>query len=132
MVPIHSELIHLGFLDYHGDIKGSGETRLFPDAKRNQRGQMIAEFSREFARYLIRIGLKDGRGLSLYSFRHGAADALRRAGHLDEQFGFILGHTGATMTGRYGVMPQGMLEQRVALIESIAYPDLDIMYLLRS
>ena len=90
---------------------------------------MIAEFSREFGRYLTRLKMKDGRGLSLYSFRHGAADALRRAGHLDQEFGFILGHTSATMTGRYGILPQGMLKQRVELVNSIAYPGLKIDHL---
>lgn len=126
VVPVHKELIKLGFLNYHAGMKTAGQSRLFPLAERNTRGQMIADFSREFGRYLIRIGMKTGRGLSLYSFRHGAADALRRAGHLDEQFGFILGHTGGTMTGRYGIMPQGMLEQRVELVNSISYPNLKI------
>lgn len=130
VVPIHKELIKLGFLDYHAGMKKAGQPRLFPFAERNSRGQMIADFSREFSRYLIRIGIKIGRGLSLYSFRHGAADALRRAGYLDEQFGFILGHTSGTMTGRYGIMPQGMLEQRVELVNAIAYPDLKIDHLI--
>jgi len=124
VVPMHPELVKLGFLDYHTRAKNSGDKRLFPLAARNERGQMIADFSRDFPRYLTKIGLKEGRGLSLYSFRHGAADALRRAGFLDEQFGFILGHTSSTMTQRYGTLPQGMLEQRVELVNSIAYPGL--------
>ncbi|WP_352734463.1 site-specific integrase [Mesorhizobium sp. M0276] len=129
VVPVHDELIRLGFIKYRDGMEAAGHARLFPEAKRNDRGQMIAEFSREFGRYLIRLEMKVGRGLSLYSFRHGAADALRRAGHLDEQFGFILGHTSATMTGRYGIMPQGMLQQRVELVNSIAYPGLDLKHL---
>ncbi|WP_182085524.1 site-specific integrase [Aureimonas sp. ME7] len=122
VIPIHSQLIRLGFLKHHAAMKDAGETRLFPEAKRNSRGQMIAETSREFGRYLERIGLKEGRGLSLYSFRHGATDAWRRAGHLDDTFGFMLGHTSGTMTGRYGIMPQGALEKRFELIEAISYP----------
>jgi integrase len=129
VVPIHPELVKLGFLRYYSDIKKQGEKRLFPLAERNERGQMIATFSRDFPRYLTKIGLKEGRGLSLYSLRHGAADALRRAGFLDEQFGFILGHTSGTMTQRYGTLPQGMLEQRVELINSISYPGLMIDHL---
>jgi integrase len=124
-------LVKLGLLKYHADMKGRGEKRLFPLAERNERGQMIAGFSRDFPRYLTKIGLKEGRGLSLYSFRHGAADALRRAGFLDEQFGFILGHTSGTMTQRYGTLPQGMLEQRVELVNAIAYPGLKIDHLFR-
>lgn len=129
VVPVHPELIRLGFIRYHEKRVKQGGAALFPDAVRNERGQMMADVSREFGRYLTRIGLKQGRGLSLYSFRHGAADALRRAGYLDNQFGFILGHTEASMTGRYGIMPQGMLEQRVELVRSIAYPGLDLSHL---
>lgn len=128
VVPVHDELIRLGFIKYRDGMEAAGHMRLFPEAKRNSRGQMVAEFSREFGRYLTRLGMKTGRGLSLYSFRHGAADALRRAGHLDEQFGFILGHTAGTMTGRYGIMPQGMLQQRVDLVNSIAYPKLELLH----
>ncbi|WP_416798076.1 DUF6538 domain-containing protein [Ciceribacter azotifigens] len=129
VLPVHPELVRLGFLAYHARTKEKGEKRLFPLAERNERGQMMADFSRDFPRYLTKIGLKDGRGLSLYSFRHGAADALRRAGFLDEQFGFLLGHTTGTMTQRYGTLPQGMLEQRVELVNSISYPGLSLDHL---
>jgi integrase len=129
VIPIHPELIRLGFLTYHQGRVKAGETALFPSAVRNLRGQMMADLSREFGRYLTKIGLKEGRGLSLYSFRHGAADALRRAGFLDQQFGFILGHTEASMTGKYGIMPQGMLEQRVELVNAIQYPKLNLDHL---
>lgn len=129
VVPVHPELVKLGLLKYHADLKERAEKRLFPLAERNERGQMIADFSRDFPRYLTKIGLKDGRGLSLYSFRHGAADALRRAGFLDDQFGFILGHTSGTMTQRYGTLPQGMLDERVKLVNSISYPGLILDHL---
>ncbi len=126
IVPVHPELIRLGFIHYHETRVKEGGNALFPGAVRNGRGQMMADVSRNFSKYLIQLGLKKGRGLSLYSFRHGAADALRRAGFLDQNFGFILGHTEASMTGRYGIMPQGMIEQRVELVNAIAYPGLSL------
>jgi len=129
VVPVHPELIRLGFIRYHEQRVKEGGAALFPGAVRNSRGQMMADVSREFGRYMTRIGLKQGRGLSLYSFRHGATDALRRAGYLDQQFGFILGHAEASMTGKYGIMPQGMLEQRVELVNAIAYPGLKLDHL---
>ncbi|MDW9362495.1 tyrosine-type recombinase/integrase [Sinorhizobium meliloti] len=130
LVPVHKELVKLGFLDYHADMKEAGEDRLFPLAERNSRGQMIADFSRDFGRYLTKIGLKNGRGLSLYSFRHGVFDAYRRAGYLDEQFNFMLGHaSGNKVTGGYGVLPQGMLKQRVELVNAVAYPGLELAHL---
>nr|WP_085633515.1 DUF6538 domain-containing protein [Marivita cryptomonadis] len=129
ILPLHQELIELGLTDHHARLKKAGNTRLFPEATRNSRGQMMADFSRMFSRYLSGLGFKNGRGYSLYSFRHGAADALRRAGYLDHQFKFLMGHGDTSMTGRYGMIPQGMLDQRVELVNAIAYPGLDIEHL---
>jgi integrase len=129
ILPIHDQLLELGFIDHHAAIKEAGHDRLFPKAERNSRGQMIADFSRMFSRYLTDLGIKDGRGYSQYSFRHGAADALRRAGFLDHEFKFLMGHGDTSMTGRYGTMPQGMLEKRAELINAISYPGLDLGHL---
>ncbi|UIK06201.1 site-specific integrase [Neorhizobium galegae] len=131
VVPVHRELISLGFLDYLAAIRGAGHTRVFPLAIRNDRGQMLSDFSRDFGRYLEKINLKKGRGLSLYSFRHGAFDAMRRAGYLDEQFNFIFGHvsSGNRVTKGYGVLTQGMLEQRAKLVNAIEYPGLELEHL---
>jgi integrase len=130
VVPVHDKVIELGFLGYYEGIKNGGGKRLFPLAQRNSRGQMIADFSREFGRYLTKIGVKKGRGFSLYSFRHGAFDALRRAGYRDEEFGYIFGHvSGNIVTRGYGVLPQGMLQQRVDLIKVISYSGLEIDHL---
>ena len=126
VVPVHSELVKLGFVAHRDNMAARGETRLFPLATRNSRGQMVADFSRDFGRYLTRLGIKSGRGLSLYSFRHGFVDALRRAEYLDTQFGFLIGHGAHSMTGQYGNLPQGMLRQRVEMIEAVAYHGLDL------
>ncbi|MDZ7871697.1 MAG: site-specific integrase [Rhizobium sp.] len=130
VVPVHPELVRLGFLKYHASMKDAGQSRLFPKAERNERGQMVADYSREFNRYLTKLGIKNGRGLSLYSFRHGAFDAMRRAGYVEEQFGYIFGHVNGSRVSRgYGVLSSGTLEQRVELIGAIAYPDLEISHL---
>ena len=126
VVPVHSELVRLGFLAHVDAQRGRGETRVFPEATRNANGQMIAEFSRAFPRYLARIGVRKGRGLSLYSFRHTFIDALRRAEYLDDQFAFLVGHDKPTTTGIYGQLPQGMLRQRVQMVEAVDYPGLEI------
>lgn len=130
IVPIHPELQRLGFLAYLEETRKAGHSRVFPFATRNARGQMIADFSREFGRYLTKIGLKKGRGISLYSFRHGAVDALRRAGYLDDQFNFIFGHgNGNLVTRGYGVLVHGMLAQRVELVHAIEYKGLELGHL---
>lgn len=130
IMPLHPELIRLGVLAYRDEMKSKGETRLFPTAKRSEKGQMIADWSRAFPKYLCNIGVRtDQTNQSLYSFRHGAADALRRAGYLDHQFKFLLGHGDNSMTGRYGNLPQGMLQQRAEIVAAIDFPGLDLSHL---
>jgi integrase len=125
-VPVHRELVALGFIKHVERLKAAGEARLFPGAMPNQRGQMIADFEKNFGLYLTRLRIKRGRGVSLYSFRRNAADALRRAGYRDEQFGFMLGHASASIATHYSVLPEGMLGWRVDLVNSIEYPGLDL------
>ncbi|SFJ24639.1 site-specific integrase [Bradyrhizobium sp. Gha] len=121
VVPIHSELIRLGFLDYHGAMVARGEEQLFPDLKPDTRGFFSRTPSRFFAGYFKRIGVKTDKRHNFHSFRHGIADAFRAAGYLDEQFGPLLGHTKTSTTGRYGVMSEGPLRDRVTMIEAIKY-----------
>ncbi|OKO88044.1 hypothetical protein AC629_10860 [Bradyrhizobium sp. NAS80.1] len=121
VVPVHSELIKLGFLDYHAAMVARGEVQLFPDLKPDTRGFFSRTPSRFFAGYFKLIGVKTDKRHNFHSFRHGVADAFRAAGFLDEQHGVLLGHTRSTTTGRYGIMPEGPLRDRVTMIEAISY-----------
>ncbi|PPD35833.1 MAG: hypothetical protein CTY19_01955 [Methylomonas sp.] len=73
IVPIHSKLIALGFLDYVERIKGQNDKHLFPAWKPNH-GKASARVSKWFIRYLGKIGLRDkteGARLSgFHCFRH--------------------------------------------------------------
>lgn len=121
VVPVHTELIKLGFLDYHAAMVARGKEQLFPNLKPDTRGFFSRTPSRFFAGYFKRIGVKTDKRHNFHSFRHGVADAFRAAGYLDEAFGPLLGHTKSTTTGRYGVLPEGPLRDRVAMIEAITY-----------
>ena len=65
--------------------------------------------------------MKVDKKVNFHSFRHGIADAFRAAGYLDEQFNVLLGHTKATTTGKYGILPQGILSERVKMIEAVSF-----------
>ena len=123
VVPVHSRLIELGFVRHVEAQRAAGKRRVFPEAERNEHGQIAAAFERKFGRYLIKLGMKDGRGLSLYSFRHGWADAMRRAGFMNDEFGFLMGHQSGdgAQTQHYGQLPQGTIRKRVELIEAASY-----------
>lgn len=122
VVPLHSRLIELGFLDYHARMVARSENQLFPELKPDTRGHFSRTPSRFFAGYFTHIGVKEDKSRNFHSFRHSATDAFRRGGYMDEAFAPLLGHSEATTTGLYGVVPQGNLSERVKMIEAIAFP----------
>lgn len=130
IVPIHAELIKLGFLQYHADRKADRSARLFPEIKPDSRGFMSGLPSKFLNMYLTRIKVKTAN-TAIHSFRHNFSDRLRDAGHLDHEFGFVLGHGDRLVrtTGRYGSLPQGTVAHRSKLIESVSFADLDFRQL---
>ncbi|WP_018044902.1 site-specific integrase [Methylobacterium sp. 88A] len=129
VIPVHPELERLGFIVFHAARQLAGDSRLFPEIEPDARGNLAGSYSRFFGRYVARIGVKEDASVNFHSFRHGMADALRRAGWRDEEFGFLLGHTKATTTGRYGILTEGDLAQRCKLIDAVAFPELSLSHL---
>lgn len=132
VVPVHPVLIKLGFITFLEQVKAAGHKRLFPAIKMDSRGSRSGDYSGFYRRYIARIGVKSDRKLNFHSFRHGFADALRRAGYLDHEFGFILGHTQSNVTGRYGSLQEGDLARRLKITSSVEYPGLDLSGLMPS
>lgn len=120
VVPVHSKLIQMGFLKFHARQSAMGE-KLFPEMKPDARGYISGTASTFFNDYFRNIGVKIDRSRNFHSLRHNVADAFRAAGYLDEQHGVLLGHTKGSTTGRYGIMPEGPLQDRVKMIEAISY-----------
>jgi integrase len=124
VVPVHTQLIHLGLPSFVGKRKAAGAGRLFPELVRNARGQVAGDYSRDFNRFLAKVGIS---GVSFHSFRHGVADALRRAGYLDNQVALILGHSREkTTSSRYGAIAPGTIKLRKEMVDSIKYDGVQI------
>lgn len=86
-MPIHQDLIAIGFLDYVEKLRKSGQTLLFPEwAKR--RDKVNDWFNVTF---LPSLGLKSKQRV-FYSFRHTLATELARAGVPRELSKMISGH----------------------------------------
>lgn len=87
LVPIHEDLVRLGFLKYVADLREAGATQLFPDwAKRTDR--VNDWFNNTF---LVSIGIKSKQKV-FYSFRHTLATELARTGVPRELSKMISGH----------------------------------------
>lgn len=79
VVPVHPELVKLGFLDYVGWRARDGSSSwLFPTVAPDQR-RALAAWSKWFGQYLRkRIGVSDPDRV-FHSFRHYFQDGLRRS-----------------------------------------------------
>lgn len=60
-VPIHPDLITVGFLDYCDRIRLMGYLRLFPDLNRDVKGKFDKDTGRSFANPLDAIGITERR-----------------------------------------------------------------------
>jgi integrase len=102
-VPLHPELLRMGFLKYVEQSKKVGHERLFYDAPVTSRGKMGDESSRRFARFFVSIGIKRKK-LVFHSFRHTFIDyALKQAKLPIHLVKALAGHTdGSITTGVYG------------------------------
>ncbi|MBX7482973.1 site-specific integrase [Qipengyuania qiaonensis] len=77
-LPIHPELLRLGFMDFVADQRKAGAVGLFPDGKPSNRGQHGAKLGERFSAHVRALGL-EGTKLGMHSFRHNFEDALRAA-----------------------------------------------------
>jgi integrase len=137
---VHSMLQRMGFLAFHArqleNAGGDMAAPLFPEIKRNARGQISATPSRWWREYLIAIGVKDaakagGDGQGAHSFRHTLTDRLRsEAELLDTQIAVCLGHSVKTTTSGYGSVPQGTVNMLKGYIEGVRFDGVDLSHLI--
>jgi integrase len=88
-VPVHPELIRIGFLRYVSEIRSDQHVQLFPELKPDGRGYMSGIFQKRFNSFRRRVGIIDPDGV-FHSLRHSWRDALREA-RITEEFAQILG-----------------------------------------
>jgi integrase len=124
LVPIHSELVRAGLLQYRDSLPKDGP--LFPGLVRraSKGGKVGARLGELFRDKLESLGLKREL-LCFHSFRHTAAERLEAAAVSQTDAARVLGHTIAGMS--YGVYSSGPgLKRLAAVVESIEYPGLKL------
>ena len=93
-VPLHRELIRLGFLEFVEDCRRAGGGHLFPQLKPNKRGQYAAKFGDWWGRYVRdKAGVEDPMIAPMHSFRHSVITDLRQQRVREDEERQILGHT---------------------------------------
>jgi integrase len=128
-VPVHPELVKLGFLEY---VEDAWRTRgdhawLFPLVAPDTSG--VKAWSKWFGRYIRDIGITD-KAKVFHSFRHNFKDALRMAEVSEEVHDALTGHSSRGEVSReYGTkdMTRRFGWQTLAkAVAKVAYSGLDL------
>lgn len=129
-VPVHSELIKCGLLDYWESVKEQGDGQLFPLLERTRQGNITAAWSQWFGRYLRGVvKIKDVRKV-FHSFRHGFKDACRDSGIPREVHDALTGHGSVSPNSGEGYGDTfHPLQPLVAAIAQLNYEGLDLSHL---
>jgi integrase len=103
-VPLHDDLIKLGFLDYVESAQERNQSVLFPDLKEAAAKILGRKAGRMMARLVKEIWGKDGQGLSLNSMRHYVQHVLDLDPLVPDKVSRdIMGHEGKDVhTSTYG------------------------------
>ena len=125
-LPVHPELLRLGFLRFVAERKEAGADLLFPEGTTNSRGQVAAKLGERFSAHVKALGLI-GRKLGMHSFRHNFEDRLRAA-ELPERTALALARR--TEAGSSSVYGKGLsARQKTEALAKVRYPGLDLSHL---
>ena len=120
-VPIHSQLIALGFLEYYKRIKATGSKLIFPEWKPT-RGKASGNAEKWFISFLRDVGLRDDTNglkiVGMHAFRHTLSNVAKNAG-VDESD--IVGHSGGESAVAKGYRGDLWLKNKKEIIEKITY-----------
>lgn len=133
VVPVHPEVIRLGFLSYvEARRKADGsDAWLFPSVSPDKGRAGVPAWSQWFGRYLRGAGVTD-KAKVFHSFRHTVKDALRRGRVDHETREALIGHSQASSVS-WGYGAKAMLSRFGAsaledAINRISYPGLDLSH----
>ena len=102
IIPLHNDLIELGFIKYRDQVKKNKNERLFPMLKKsksvNTYGHAVSKKFSKIVQDCALSGIK-----SFHSFRHTFADYFKRLHLQNDLFKEIYGHRVESLAGRqYG------------------------------
>jgi integrase len=122
LIPVHSKLVRLGFLDY---VRALPAGPLFPGLTRGTKGKLHEKISPRFRKLLMRLGIKR-KNLDFHSFRHTVTKVLDNARPLipERDAKRVIGHAVDDIT--FGVYGEGELINLKAAVERIVHEGLEL------
>lgn len=101
-VPIHADLIALGFLKVAADAKAKGRSRIFHEITPNSVGVLMGNWSKWFGRYRRKECGLMGKDTPFHSFRHSFKHYARLATIPNEIHNEFTGHETGDVADTYG------------------------------
>jgi integrase len=133
-VPVHPELVRLGFVEYVETARSADHTWLLP-AVSPAKALGLKSWTKWFGGYLANLEVA-GERKGLHSLRHNFADALRAGGVHEELRDAIMGHTVKTVGRGYGarhakhrhktIIDRFGMAQIVEAVGKVQYPSIDL------
>lgn len=120
-VPIHSELMRLGFLKYVAAVRRTRSDSLWPSLPLRE-GKPSDFFGRWFKEHRNALGLTGTRP-DFHCFRHTVRPLMRKAGHSEGTMDKVTGHKTVNSIGTVVYDHRTLSEVREA-VEAIRYPTL--------
>jgi len=103
-IPVHDELIRLGFLDLVKRAKEQNQMRIFADLSPDKYGTVTANWGKWFGRYIrTTCGISDVK-ITYHSFRHSFKDTCRALDLSEPIQDAITGHSDGREARKYGYM----------------------------
>jgi integrase len=132
VVPLHPEVIRMGFLDYVAKTAPNPDDPLFPDlepqGKDRKRGPRI---TRWFVEYRRAIGVYR-EGVGMHAFRHTVRTRLGdciTGYQMERHVDFMLGHGRGGSEGRQRYEKRPDVKATAKTLALLAYPEIDLSHL---
>jgi len=117
-VPLHRDLVALGFLDYVQGLPAEG--RLFPNLNAHPANGYGYAVGKAWAKYLKDVVRLESEAAPSHGFRHAFKTLARSASITEELSDYITGHAPANVGRQYGTRLLELLSSEIQKYPSIA------------
>ena len=123
LIPMHSRLITIGFLEHVDTMRKGGEEKLFPTfsyCPQNGWGRALGRWFKD--RFLKKMGMLD-RALVFHSFRHTVVTRLMQGDVPEPMVKALVGHTQKGVTQQHYFQQGYTLKQLSDALEKLDWPE---------
>jgi integrase len=127
IIPLHSQLIALGFLDYLEDVKKYNGT-IFPYLIADKYMRFTKTPSRRFGEYMTKLGIVEKRKV-FHSFRSTANNCLKQLGVPEESRCQFVGHEHNTVNSKSYSKRHDVRFMQENIASKLVFPSVDFTVL---